>query len=563
MALAWTPTSTLGRAVYDAGFLYDPGQDIIYSRMDARQRNFGYAYGYDEAAILMSSILHCEPIFFDYDDKHWMIELWKGQYGLETGCEIGVYTRPFDADPRRYEFFDLTVGERPGDPAPTHNLYYDCAANADRLQLATTLWRRKKKLLTRGPEYHWWLTGFKWGILSHPDELTVNVAITLKDQTMCEAFLTGVAGRAYPDLQVSATTVSFTFGEAFAFPQPDVADFVREAVMADNARIIAAYKARRRENNDPNQVDADFLRLVGLSFLRSPQYQVAELVERAAVVGPPETALDSIADGFNIAERTIKRWLNGAASAPIGQRGTGQQRLRVSQDVDVVAADESPELPDSPSCWVTIDNTYGASDLLLAEYSATRGHYRVSPPAWVPRGGVAQFVVEADGLAPLGGAAGTATYAYCDTALNVNTVQFSFENPIGSGLAPPNQPAWTRRPESGDPARPAYGFPLRAEHSPGFRFVINEHRRVEYTGKDSSGRVTSLSGGPDADWDPVSVAEAVTQIQSGAATYFVEADSTMVPVRVVSGPSGPYLRTAPSTATVKSLTKLPDAEAPV
>jgi hypothetical protein len=62
--------------------------------MDALQRNFGYAYGYDFAALGMSFILDCEPIFFDYDGKHWMIELWKGQYGLESGCEIGVYTRP-------------------------------------------------------------------------------------------------------------------------------------------------------------------------------------------------------------------------------------------------------------------------------------------------------------------------------------------------------------------------------------------------------------------------------------------------------------------------------------
>jgi len=38
-----TPTSALAHAVYAAGFLYDPDQDIIYSRMDALQRNFGYA----------------------------------------------------------------------------------------------------------------------------------------------------------------------------------------------------------------------------------------------------------------------------------------------------------------------------------------------------------------------------------------------------------------------------------------------------------------------------------------------------------------------------------------
>ena len=57
------------------------------------QRYFGYAYAYDAAALAMNAIIDCEPIFFDYAGKTWMIELWKGQYGLETGCEIGVYNR--------------------------------------------------------------------------------------------------------------------------------------------------------------------------------------------------------------------------------------------------------------------------------------------------------------------------------------------------------------------------------------------------------------------------------------------------------------------------------------
>ena len=58
--LAWTPTSMLAKAVDLAGFYYDPGQDIIYSKMYPLQRNFGYAYGYDAAALLMSAVIDCE-----------------------------------------------------------------------------------------------------------------------------------------------------------------------------------------------------------------------------------------------------------------------------------------------------------------------------------------------------------------------------------------------------------------------------------------------------------------------------------------------------------------------
>src|SRR3954447_21317050 len=118
-----------------------------------------------------------------------MIELWKGQYGLETGCEVGVYTRPSGSSGTGYDLLDATVGKRPGDGVPSHNLFYDCASDADRLQLSATLSRDGTVLFTRGPEPHWWLTGFKWGVLSDPTQLSVDVAITLKDDAMRDAFL--------------------------------------------------------------------------------------------------------------------------------------------------------------------------------------------------------------------------------------------------------------------------------------------------------------------------------------------------------------------------------------
>ena len=44
----WSASSPLAKAVVAAGFSYDPQQDIIFSRMDALQRQFGYAYGYSQ-----------------------------------------------------------------------------------------------------------------------------------------------------------------------------------------------------------------------------------------------------------------------------------------------------------------------------------------------------------------------------------------------------------------------------------------------------------------------------------------------------------------------------------
>ena len=174
----WSPSSPLAHAVVAAGFWYDPQQDIIFSRMDALQRQFGYAYGYDDSIFLINAVIDCEPIFFAFAGKTWMIELWKGQYGLMTGCEIGVYNRSPNNSPP-YALLDRFLGKREHDPTPSHNMFFDCASDSELLEMSFTLKRRGQKLFSRGPEKHWWLTGFKWGELSNPDDLSMDVEIGL------------------------------------------------------------------------------------------------------------------------------------------------------------------------------------------------------------------------------------------------------------------------------------------------------------------------------------------------------------------------------------------------
>ena len=96
-------------------------QDIIFSRMNAWQRDFGYAYVYDFVApATINAIIDCEPFFFRYNNKDWMIELWKGQYGFETGAEIGVYVS-------KQPLLDYIIGYRPHDP--DNAKFFDCAGN--------------------------------------------------------------------------------------------------------------------------------------------------------------------------------------------------------------------------------------------------------------------------------------------------------------------------------------------------------------------------------------------------------------------------------------------------
>lgn len=114
----------------------------------------------------MSAEIACEPIFFDYKGKHWMIELWKGRYGLMTGCEIGVYNR-FPKSSPAHTLLDATVGKRPHDPNKSHSMFFDCAGDSELLEMSYTLHRSGQKLFSRGPERHWWLTGV-WGRNARP-----------------------------------------------------------------------------------------------------------------------------------------------------------------------------------------------------------------------------------------------------------------------------------------------------------------------------------------------------------------------------------------------------------
>lgn len=194
----------LEKLIEIAGYSYDSLQDIFYSTLDPWQRKVGYCRLYDEAAAPMGMIIDCEPIYFDYNDKKWMIGLWKGQYDLVTGAEIGVYIGALD----------LKI------PGVFIGTFYSCASDTDLLQMSYTLTKNGKTLFTRQGK-HWWLTGFKLGEFSEPSELVMDINITLKDVLMRDAFVVGLknAGYADEDLIIYCNTVSFRFDIPHT-PQP-------------------------------------------------------------------------------------------------------------------------------------------------------------------------------------------------------------------------------------------------------------------------------------------------------------------------------------------------------
>lgn len=165
------------------GFAYDYTQDIFYSLMDAWQRKFGYFRLYDEACATLSMIIDCEPIYFDYKGIKWMIEFWKGQYGMTSGGEVGIY---------------YTTGPDLNIPGLYNGTFYYCVSDEHRINMSFAFRKNGNILFTRSA-YHWWLTGFKLAEFSQPSELTMDIILDLYDREMVEAFVGGLKRAGYTD----------------------------------------------------------------------------------------------------------------------------------------------------------------------------------------------------------------------------------------------------------------------------------------------------------------------------------------------------------------------------
>lgn len=233
---SWTPKSPLAKAANEFGLLYDPGQDVVYYKKDSILRHAGYSIVFDVAAPTANIVIDCEPIYFKYANKLWMIELWKGQYSLATGCEIGVYNTPK---------IDTPWGS-------LSSIHFNVAKDDELLVIAFTLRKNGQLLFFRGPEKHWWLSGFTMGLYSPPNELTMDVSITCLDSQMLTAVVHALHNMGY-SVQVRSTTVNFRFATP-SFPQPRLKNPYTPAAEMVTQEIVKKYKAFGITNNNLNTI---------------------------------------------------------------------------------------------------------------------------------------------------------------------------------------------------------------------------------------------------------------------------------------------------------------------
>lgn len=177
------------------GYSYIPSQDVFSTRIDAWQRKFGYCAFYDKAASHFNMIFDCLPVYFNYQNRTWLIEFWKGQYGINTGCEIGIY------------YADRILAED-----ELKSTIFQSVDDEDMMTLSLQL-SEDSDSLAHLCARHWWLTAFCMGRFSRPCSLSLRACVTLSSVDMAAAFAEGLkrAGAACEDICVRCNTVCFTF----------------------------------------------------------------------------------------------------------------------------------------------------------------------------------------------------------------------------------------------------------------------------------------------------------------------------------------------------------------
>lgn len=163
------------------GFFYDPGEDVFTSRLSVWQRAEGYEALFDRMAAGMNMVLDAWPVYFDYRGKTWLIEFWKGQYGINTGGEVGIYCAKGIVPPHLY-----------------HTAHYDAVSDDEMPYIRCRLEKMGDQIYELCRR-HWWLTGFRMGMFSKPSSLRLMTTLTFDETEMAQAFYQGLKRSGIPE----------------------------------------------------------------------------------------------------------------------------------------------------------------------------------------------------------------------------------------------------------------------------------------------------------------------------------------------------------------------------
>ena len=155
--------------IVGVGFNMNLSEMLVYATVNCWMRNFGFCYLYDVLATSMPVFFNYNTrrFKFEYNDMEYMIQIWKGNYTVANGGEVGVYCR----DKSKF------------------GSYYDCANDEQMLEMSMQILHGDKVLVNKPLQLHWWVNGFNLGTRMYlPQSLTMKFTIVMPDEEMLTAF---------------------------------------------------------------------------------------------------------------------------------------------------------------------------------------------------------------------------------------------------------------------------------------------------------------------------------------------------------------------------------------
>ena len=189
--------SLLNELALPFGYKYHCRYGFFSSTWDAWQKTAGYTWLYDYMAPRFQMVIDALPVYFDYQGKTWLIEFWKGQYGINTGAEIGIYhaDRILSEDEYKTALFHAADDD---EMLPCSLRLCICSRGIDCVQLS---------------DRHWWLTAFLPGLYSDPSDLCLTASVCFSDAEMLDAFYEGLCRTGYTvnDITIQDLCLSLSF----------------------------------------------------------------------------------------------------------------------------------------------------------------------------------------------------------------------------------------------------------------------------------------------------------------------------------------------------------------
>lgn len=167
-----TSARDLAEFVSIMGYDYDPNQGIFYTSLDNWQRQGNFVAHYDTAAHYIN--MNYKTIRIDFgptEGYNWRMQLWKGEYGVFGGCEAGIYTQDPDKNNMLYTGVD-----------DAHMLQWEEA-----LYLSREDFKNNNIWFYREWQSHWWLTGFKSGVVN-PEDIVMYLHVRMRSSQMANQF---------------------------------------------------------------------------------------------------------------------------------------------------------------------------------------------------------------------------------------------------------------------------------------------------------------------------------------------------------------------------------------